>query len=192
MSVPNLSAGAARQQGNWPLLQPVRFYRTLLLGTFYQERGKSTCTWILSLCMTCFARVLCLKLTGKTIRGGEDLMQLEGVTGRGRFIIFVAFQGEGRNANVKVGTISSFNTKSPPKQKYKMRSMLHWHRNNRQCIIFTLNCLIDEGETSKLTTYVHSGPVKTHGCCIGKLVVLSIKPAPETRNDAMRLQQICY
>lgn len=51
-------------------------------------------------------------------------MQLEGVASGGRFVIFVALQGEGRNANVKVGTISSFNPERPPKHKCKMRSML--------------------------------------------------------------------
>lgn len=55
---------------------------------------------------------------------GEDLMQLEGVASGGRFVIFVALQGEGRNANVKVGTISSFDTERPPEDKRKTRSML--------------------------------------------------------------------
>lgn len=97
-------------------------------------------------------------------------MQLEGVASGGRFVIFVALQGEGRNANVKVGTISSFDTERPPKRKRKLRSVAQWQRNNSQCII--LICFIESGEMSKLTTYVHSGPVKTRGCCIGKLVVL--------------------
>lgn len=51
-------------------------------------------------------------------------MQLEGVASGGRFVIFVALQGEGRNANVKVGTIGSFDTERPPKHKYNMRLML--------------------------------------------------------------------
>lgn len=44
-------------------------------------------------------------------------MQLECVASGGRFVIFVALQGEGRNANVEVGTVRPFNTERPPKQE---------------------------------------------------------------------------
>lgn len=40
---------------------------------------------------------------------------LKCVASRGRFVILVALQGEGRNADVKVGTISSFDAKRSPK-----------------------------------------------------------------------------
>lgn len=41
-------------------------------------------------------------------------MQLECVASGGRFVIFVALQGERRNANIKVGTVSPFNSERPP------------------------------------------------------------------------------
>lgn len=47
-----------------------------------------------------------------------------------------------------------------------------------------------EGKRQQRTTCVHSGPVKTRGCCIGKLVVLSIKQAPE--EETTRSLQSCY
>lgn len=52
----------------------------------------------------------------KWVRGG--LTQLEGVASRGRFVIFVALQGERRNANVKVGTVGSFDAERPPAHKH--------------------------------------------------------------------------
>lgn len=45
---------------------------------------------------------------------GGDNSQLEWVASRGRFVVFVALQGERRNANIKVRAVSPFNTKSPP------------------------------------------------------------------------------
>lgn len=49
--------------------------------------------------------------------GGVTTCKLECVASRGRFVVFVALQGERRNANVKVGAVSPFNTKRPPKNK---------------------------------------------------------------------------
>lgn len=40
---------------------------------------------------------------------------LKCVASRRRFVILVALQGEGRNADIKVGTISSFDAKRSPK-----------------------------------------------------------------------------
>lgn len=52
----------------------------------------------------------------KWVRG--SLTQLESVASRGRLVIFVALQGERRNANVKVGTVSSFDAERPPAHKH--------------------------------------------------------------------------
>lgn len=48
---------------------------------------------------------------------GGDYSQLECVASRGRFVVFVALQGERRNADVEVGAISPFDTKRPPERK---------------------------------------------------------------------------
>lgn len=48
------------------------------------------------------------------LRRGGDYGQLERVASRGRFVIFVALQGEGGNAYIEVRAVGSFNTKRPP------------------------------------------------------------------------------
>lgn len=99
----------------------------LLLGGLYQERGKLTCTWRLSLrdpfhmCCVLKADSTEEPRGGKTgeskwVQGG--LTQLESVASRGRFVILVALQGERRNANVKVGAVSSFDAERPPEHKH--------------------------------------------------------------------------
>lgn len=101
-----------------------------------------------SLCVTCFTSAFVLKAEFTEQPREEEnrrqsqvrgLVPLEGVASGGRFVIFVALQGEGRNANIKVGTIGSFDTERPPEDKCKMRSMLQGQQNNSQCIISTLN-----------------------------------------------------
>lgn len=52
-------------------------------------------------------------VSGSTQVGG-DYWQLERVASRGRFVVFVALQGERGNANVKVGAVGPFDTKRPP------------------------------------------------------------------------------
>lgn len=115
----------------------------LLLGALWQEKGEvglhldDLDSAIFSLCITWLMLVLCWRLRqcyrGRTIldtsdrtttegvsrasQVGGDYSQLEWVASGGRFVVFVALQGERRNANVKVGAVSSFNTESPPKHK---------------------------------------------------------------------------
>ncbi len=48
---------------------------------------------------------------------GGNYSQLECVASGGRFVIFVALQGKGRNANVEVGAVGPFDAKRPPEQK---------------------------------------------------------------------------
>lgn len=48
---------------------------------------------------------------------GVDYSQLECVASRGRFVVFVALQGERRNANVEVRAVGPFDTKRPPGNK---------------------------------------------------------------------------
>lgn len=69
----------------------------------------------------------------------ESLVQLEGVASGGRFVIFVALQGEGGNADIEVGTISPFDAERPPKDKCKMRSMLREQQSINRCITSTRN-----------------------------------------------------
>lgn len=98
-----------------------------LLGRLYQERGRLTCTWRVSLrdlfhtCCVLKAEFTEEPRGGKTaeskwVRGG--LTQLERVASRGRFVIFVALQGERRNANVKVGAVGSLDAERPPEHKH--------------------------------------------------------------------------
>ncbi len=48
---------------------------------------------------------------------GRDYSHLEGVASGGCFVIFVALQGERRNADVEVGAISPLDAERPPKHK---------------------------------------------------------------------------
>lgn len=57
-------------------------------------------------------------LDNDTTRSDCGSAHLKCVASRGSFVIFVALQGEGGNADIKVGAISSFNTKRPPEKQY--------------------------------------------------------------------------
>ena len=63
-------------------------------------------------------------LQGRTTLDNQDWRRVRGphrrlecVASGGRFVIFVALQGERGNANVEVGSVSPFDTKRPPKHK---------------------------------------------------------------------------
>lgn len=50
-------------------------------------------------------------------QAGGGYSQLERVASGGRLVVFVALQGERRNANVKVGTVGPLDAKGPPEHK---------------------------------------------------------------------------